>query len=82
MLDEAKDDYLFLEKSGNKAIVKKAALLLKEIENHPFSGAGKPERLKYQYAGLWSRRINTEHRIVYKVENTTVYIISMRFHYD
>ena len=58
--------------------------LLADIAEHPFTGIGKPEPLKYDLAGKWSRRINTEHRIVYSVhdEMIDVYILSMRYHYS
>ena len=57
--------------------------LLADIVLHPFSGIGKPEALKYDLTGYWSRRINSEHRIVYSVHNDMieVHILSMRFHY-
>jgi toxin YoeB len=56
--------------------------LLADIGQTPFTGLGKPEPLKYQLAGYWSRRITIEHRLVYKVESDTCYILSCRFHYD
>jgi toxin YoeB len=49
---------------------------------HPFSGIGKPEPLKHQLKGYWSRRINDEHRLVYKITETEIIIISCKFHYD
>ncbi len=61
----------------------KISALLRDIAEHPYTGIGKPEPLKYELSGKWSRRINSEHRIIYSVhENTTfVYIFSMRYHY-
>jgi toxin YoeB len=57
-------------------------LLLEEISEHPFTGTGKPELLKYELAGLWSRRINREHRLVYQVTDTTViFILAAKGHY-
>lgn len=57
--------------------------LLEDIIAHPYTGIGKPEPLKYELAGCWSRRINSEHRIIYSVndEIITVYVLSMRYHY-
>lgn len=55
-------------------------LLIKDIQEHPFAGIGKPEALKYSLSGLWSRRINQEHRLVYSVE-TDIIVYSCRFHY-
>lgn len=57
--------------------------MLNDIAAHPYTGIGKPEALKYDLAGKWSRRINSEHRIVYSVQNDIieVYVFSMRFHY-
>ncbi len=61
----------------------KITALLADIAAHPFSGLGKPEALKYDLAGYWSRRINSEHRIIYKVHEDMVeiYVLSMRYHY-
>lgn len=58
--------------------------MLREMREHPFSGTGKPEPLKYQFAGAWSRRINHRDRLVYTVNGSivTVIVLSMRFHYD
>ena len=58
-------------------------VVLKDIAEHPFTGIGKPEPLKYELSGLWSRRINNEHRIIYSVNQdiVTVYVLSMRYHY-
>lgn len=62
----------------------KITALLKDIAEHPYIGIGKPEPLRYELAGYWSRRINSEHRIVYSVNEETVivYVISMRYHYS
>lgn len=66
---QAENDINFYKKSGNKAVLKKLLLLLSEIAEHPFEGTGKPEPLKFNLSGYWSRRINQEHRIVYEVLN-------------
>jgi toxin YoeB len=55
--------------------------LLNELTEHPFEGTGKPEALKYNLTGYWSRRINQEHRLVYRVEDTFIKIIACKFHY-
>jgi len=55
--------------------------LLKDCHRSPFAGLGKPEPLKYQFSGCWSRRISREHRLVYQVTEQTILIISVRFHY-
>jgi len=62
-------------------MVKKINALIKEICRDPFHGTGLPEPLKHGYPGYWSRHINAEHRIIYKVEGDSVYIIQARFHY-
>lgn len=56
--------------------------LIKDIQRNPFTGKGKPEPLKYDLAGLWSRRIDREHRLVYKVMEKELLIYSCRYHYD
>jgi toxin YoeB len=56
--------------------------LVKEILRDPFVGTGKPEPLKYDLAGCWSRRLNKEHRIIYKVSNRQIDFLQARYHYD
>lgn len=70
-------------KTGDKVIVKKLYALFLDISNNPFSGIGNPEKLKHELSGLWSRRINKEHRLVYEVEieDEIVVIISAKGHY-
>ena len=82
--DEAKKDIAYWKKSGNKIIQKKIQQLLDAIDENPFDGIGKPEPLRYNLSGLWSRRINSEHRIVYQLLNDkkTIKIFSLRGHYD
>ncbi|MBK7137969.1 MAG: Txe/YoeB family addiction module toxin [Bacteroidetes bacterium] len=79
--EQAKEDIRNHKKSGNKAVVNKITLLLEELTEHPFDGTGKPELLKYELAGLWSRRINQEHRLVYQVFDDVVVILSAKGHY-
>ncbi len=79
-LADAWADYLYWQ-AADKSTLKKIYALLKEIERAPYEGSGKPEPLKYQLTGWWSRRINLEHRLVYKVEESTVVILQCRYHY-
>lgn len=83
---KAKKDLDFWVKSGNKKILRKITELIKDIQEHPFNGIGKPEQLKYELSGVWSRRIDREHRIVYEVidENTIeiLNILSLKGHYE
>lgn len=83
LLEQAKIDLEYWKKTGNKVIMNKITALLKDISEHPYTGIGKPEPLKYELAGKWSRRINSEHRIIYSVHEATieVYVFSMRYHY-
>ena len=61
---------------------KKIAKLILDIQKNPFAGLGKPEPLKGNYTGYWSRRITQQHRLIYKVKNDVLFIASCRFHYD
>lgn len=72
----------FWHKSGQKAHIKKIEKLIQSIRETPTLGIGKPEPLKYNLAGKYSRRIDKEHRIIYRIEDHTVFIISMKGHYD
>ena len=74
------EDYLYF-KNSDKIISKKIDKLIKECLREPFSGIGKPEKLKENLSGYWSRRITQEHRLVYKYEEGTLFIASCRFHY-
>ncbi|MFZ4413874.1 MAG: Txe/YoeB family addiction module toxin [Bacteroidales bacterium] len=65
----------------NKQIFAKLKKLIKETAKNPYEGIGKPEALKYEYTGYWSRRITEEHRLVYRVEDDYIKIISCKFHY-
>ena len=74
-------DYVYWQKT-DKAVIKKINELIKEISRNPFEGIGKPEPLKYDLSGCWSRRITGEHRLVYRVEENEIIIIGCRYHYD
>ena len=78
---QAQNDISFYRKTGNKIVLKKLLTLLTEISEHPYTGTGKPEALKYSFAGLWSRRINQEHRLVYEVLDDQILIHSAKGHY-
>lgn len=80
--DQAKNDIDFHKKSGNKAVLKKILVLLNELTELPFQGTGKPELLKYNLSGNWSRRINKEHRLIYEVLEDTVNVLSAKGHYS
>ncbi len=72
----------FWKKSGNKAVQKKIQLLIEDIMKNPFEGIGKPEALKYNLQGTWSRKINEEHRIVYEIPDEGILLIySLKGHY-
>ncbi len=80
--DKAKEDLEFWRKSGNTSIQHKITKLIESIIVTPFEGIGKPEPLKYELTGTWSRRINQEHRIVYEVLEHQIVILSLRGHYE
>lgn len=73
-------DYLWFQENDKK-LLKRINGLIKEISRTPFEGTGKPELLKANLSGFWSRRINSEHRLVYKVTETEIIFVSFRFHY-
>ena len=77
---KAWEQYLYWQSTDKKQI-KRINLLIKDIQRAPFEGLGKPEPLKHGLSGYWSRRINDEHRIVYKQENGTIFIAQVRYHY-
>ena len=82
LTEQAVEDYRFWKSSGNKGILNKITRLLEDMSAHPYIGIGKPEALKYELAGYWSRRINSEHRIVYRVIDNIieVEVLTMRYH--
>ncbi|WP_333669782.1 Txe/YoeB family addiction module toxin [Acinetobacter guillouiae] len=79
--DQAWDDYLYWQ-STDKQILKRINALIKDIKRSPFDGIGKPEPLKHDLAGYWSRRIDQENRIVYKVASGSIIIAMCRYHYS
>lgn len=75
------ENYLYWQKT-DKAMLKRVNMLIKEIQRAPLDGIGKPEPLKHGLSGYWSRRINDEHRIVYKVMDDCLFIAQLRYHYE
>jgi toxin YoeB len=78
--EHAWEDYLYWQ-ATDKSILKRINLLINDICRSPFDGIGKPEQLKHALAGFWSRRINDEHRIIYRVEGKVLFIVQLRYHY-
>lgn len=78
--EHAWDDYLYWQRMDKK-LVKRINLLIQDIQRTPFEGIGKPEPLKHALSGYWSRRIDDEHRFVYKVETDSILIAQLRHHY-
>lgn len=80
---KALKDVQFFKKLGDKGIIRKIDTLLAELEQHPLTGTGRPEALRYELGGFISRRINSEHRLVYRVNegDKIVEVISMKGHY-
>lgn len=79
--DAAWDDYLYWQQT-DKAMLRRVNTLIRDIQRDPFSGIGKPEPLKFNFSGYWSRRIDDEHRVVYKVVDDEVILAQLRGHYD
>lgn len=77
---QAWDDYLYWQ-TNDKRTLKRINTLIKAIERQPFAGPGKPEPLKHQWTGYWSRRIDRTHRLVYKVTDDAIIIVQCRYHY-
>ena len=78
--DEAWEDYLYGQKQDKK-MGERIHKLIAEVMREPFSGVGKPEPLKHALSGYWSRRINDEHRLVYKIEGDSLLLAQLRYHY-
>jgi toxin YoeB len=77
---QAWEDYLYWQRT-DPHVVLRINLLIKEIVRNPSIGIGKPEPLKHAFAGYWSRRITSEHRIVYKRSGNQILIAQVRYHY-
>ena len=78
--EKAWEDYIYWQRTDKK-ILKRINTLIKEVKREPFEGLGKPEPLKHALSGYWSRRINDEHRIVYKIQSDSLLIAQLRYHY-
>lgn len=78
--EKAWEDYLYWQKTDKK-MLKRINTLIKDIQGEPFEGIGKPEPLKHALSGYWSRRVNDEHRIVYKLYQDSILIPQLRYHY-
>jgi len=78
--EQAWDDYLYWQET-DKRMVKRVNELIKEIRRTPFEGKGKPEPLRHNLAGFWSRRITAEHRLVYSMTDEALLIAACRYHY-
>ena len=78
--DAAWDDYEHWLKTDRR-MLDRINKLIREVQREPFTGVGKPEPLKHALAGYWSRRINDEHRMVYRVQDDTLWIAQVRYHY-
>ena len=74
------DEYSYWQDNDKKK-VRRINALVKDIARHPFEGLGEPEPLKHDFSGYWSRRIDREHRLVYKTNKDDIYIFQCRYHY-
>lgn len=79
--DEAWEDYVYWQTTDRK-IFKRINLLIQDVKRDPFDGIGKPEPLRFNLSGFWSRRIDEGHRLVYSVEGEQILIASCRYHYS
>ena len=79
--DHACEDYVYWQ-TQDKKILKRINQLIKDIDRNGYEGIGKPEPLKYELQGFWSRRIDDEHRLVYRIEDNKIEILSCRLHYQ
>ncbi len=78
---QAWEDYLYWQQN-DKAMLRRINHLIRDIQREPFTGIGKPEALKFNFSGYWSRRIDDEHRVVYKVDGEEIVIAQLRGHYE
>jgi toxin YoeB len=82
--EKAKKQLSLLHKSGDKILIKRIEKILEELGDNPYSGIGKPEQLKHNLSGLWSRRLDKKNRLVYEVieEIVTIYVVAVKGHYS
>lgn len=78
---QASEDLAYWKKVNNQIVLRKIRKLIESILKNPFEGIGKPEPLKHNFSGCWSRRINQEHRLVYEVDTNLITVLSMKGHY-
>ena len=78
--EKAWDGYVYWQ-TQDKKFLKKLNSLIEEVTRTPFEGTGKPEPLRHELAGFWSRRISDEHRLVYRIKDGTLEIVQCRYHY-
>ena len=78
---QASEDLAYWKKVNNSIVLRKIRKLIESILKNPYEGIGKPEPLKYNFSGCWSRRINQEHRLVYEVDTNLITVLSMKGHY-
>ena len=78
--EKAWEDYLYWQQT-DKTVLKRINTLIKDIKREPFDGLGDPESLKHKWSVYWSRRINREHRLVYRVKDDSLIIVQCRYHY-
>lgn len=80
--DEAWEDYMYWHEQNDKQVIKKINKLIRAIETTPYSGEGKPEPLKFELNGKWSRRITHSERLVYTIHDNALIIYACRYHYE
>ena len=80
-VDESWEDYLYWQKIDKK-MLNRINAFIKDIAGNPYDGIGKPESLKHNYRGYWSRRIDGEHRLIYQVKNDEIRIVKCKYHYN
>ena len=78
--EHAWEDYLYWQRTDRR-VLKRINRLIQDVQRSPVEGTGKPEPLKHAFSGYWSRRINDEHRMVYKVERDALFLAQLRYHY-
>jgi toxin YoeB len=78
--ESAWEDYIYWQQTDRKTL-KRINTLIQDMQRQPFQGLGDPEPLKHQWSGYWSRRIDGEHRLVYRVKDSSLIIVQCRYHY-
>ena len=81
LLQKAQEQLSYWEKTNNKIVLKRISILIRAITNDPYIGIGKPELLKHELSGKWSRRIDKENRLVYAILDSVLYIYTIKGHY-